>query len=161
MTDVTNEMDATDEVIEHDMMQQESQDVVINDMTESMPEDAICIVSMDGHRYMIDASEYDWHVFASPESMKTMGENLTTTRQMLKDSINCNSEEKDMEIIASLTDFLSTNFRFEPDYSKEFPNLDIHHCVALLCTDVIEVLTTMQYEAFIRNNQEENEDEDS
>ena len=107
MTDVTNEMDATDEVIEHDMIQQEShQDVVINDTTESMPEDAICIVSMDGHRYMVDASEYNWQKFGSLESMKTMGENLTTTRQMLKDSINFNNEEKDMEIIASLTDFL-------------------------------------------------------
>lgn len=138
MIDVTNEYDVSDEVQNHDSMNESNVGVSLDESS-----DAIHIRSMDGNTYLMDRNAIDWD--STSNNMGIMNQNLEMIQNYLMDLMFSQTQSADIDSdgILNIVEPFVHDFGLHPKYDQIYTDASKNLIATLYCIDAIELLHTM------------------
>lgn len=153
MIDMTLERDVSEEVIDHEMEQQEehAMESELPSYAE-VPENGIVFHSMDCHHYLIDRNAVDWEQTAA--NKETIENNLFVVRQQLMNIMLLGPDgatEEDTEFARTVVKDIVIGIGCTPKYTATFPEASHYTIAQMYCIDAIEIMHLMLKEIAIFN----------
>lgn len=174
MIDVTEEMDVSEAVNEHDATRKE---VKLSSLTDEEAANSIQIRSISSNTYLMDRRGVDWEQTSQPGNLNSIHENQDYIYRILQDLIFTRNDDEESQkfAVGQAMDIVKPfveEFGIHPEYRNIFPDATANDIALCYCIDAIAILKTILCEiavyrakhpvemsSDVENNNESNQEE--